>query len=110
MNLFTERFLPLIEKSGKTDIELEKAMELPRSIIYDWRTGRNKSSYKKYASNFAAYFNVSTDYLLGNTDNPQNPKGDVDPETAEAMELFKKLSSEQRDNVLGIMRGLSTKK
>lgn len=66
MNLFTEKFLPLIEKSGKTDAELEKAMELPRSIIYDWRTGRNKSSYKKYASNFAAYFNVSTDYLLGN--------------------------------------------
>lgn len=66
MSLFTERFLPLIEKSGKTDTELEKAMELPRSIIYDWRTGRNKSSYKKYASNFATYFNVSTDYLLGN--------------------------------------------
>ena len=26
MNLFAERFLPLIEKSGKTDQELEKAM------------------------------------------------------------------------------------
>lgn len=66
MSLFTEKFLPLIENSGKTDIELEKAMNLPRSIIYDWKTGRNKSSYKKYASNFASYFNVSTDYLLGN--------------------------------------------
>lgn len=68
MNLFTERFLPLIKKSGKTDAELEKAMGLPRSIIYDWKTGRNKSSYKKYAGNFASYFNVSTDYLLGQRD------------------------------------------
>lgn len=109
MSLFTERFLPLIEKSGKTDAELEKAMELPRSIIYDWRTGRNKSSYKKYASNFATYFNVSTDYLLGNTVNPQSLISDIDPQTAEALELFKALSSEQRDNVLGIMRGLSNK-
>ena len=67
MNLFAERFLPLIEKSGKTDQELEKAMGLPRSIIYDWKNGRNKSSFKKYAGNFAEYFNVSADYLLGNT-------------------------------------------
>ena len=72
MNLFAERFLPLIEKSGKTDQELEKAMGLPRSIIYDWKNGRNKSSFKKYAGNFAEYFNVSADYLLGNTDNPQS--------------------------------------
>ena len=79
MSLFTEKFLPLIESSGKTDAELEKAMDLPRSIIYDWRTGRNKSSYKKYASNFAAYFNVSTDYLLGNdTKDVRNPATEDD--------------------------------
>ncbi len=77
MSLFDEKFLPLIENSGKTDSELEKIMQLPRSIIYDWRTGRNKSSYKKYASNFASYFNVSTDYLLGNeTKSPTTPATD----------------------------------
>lgn len=110
MDIFTERFLPLIEKSGKADQELEKAMGLPRSIIYDWKHGRNKSSFKKYAGNFAEFFDVSADYLLGNTDNPQSLKPDADPQMAEAVELFKNLSSEQRDNILGIMRGLSSKK
>ena len=70
MDIFNERFLPLIKSSGKTDQELEKSMGLPRSIIYDWKNGRNKSSFKKYAGNFAVYFNVSADYLLGNIDTP----------------------------------------
>lgn len=46
MNLFAERFLPLIEKSGKTDQELEKAMGLPRSIIYDWKMAGTKAVSK----------------------------------------------------------------
>ena len=104
MNLFAERFLPLIEKSGKTDQELEKAMGLPRSIIYDWKNGRNKSSFKKYAGNFAEDFNVSADYLLGNTDNPQSIHSDIDPQLEEAIKLFSSLTSEKRKQVLKIIK------
>ncbi len=96
MDLFSERFLPLIEKSGKTDQELEKAMGLPRSIIYDWKNGRNKSSFKKYAGNFAEYFNVSADYLLGNTDNPQRAKADFAQETLEFLKRFEQLTDKQK--------------
>ncbi len=78
MKIFNERYLPLIERSGKSDSELEKAMDLPRSIIYDWKHGRNKG-YKKYADKFAAYFNISTDYLLGNdTSQIKDPPTDND--------------------------------
>lgn len=79
-----------------------------KNFLFNINRGSDPSTEK--IQQLATYFNVSTDYLLGNTDNPQNPKVDVDLETAEAMELFKNLSREQRDNVLGIMRGLSTKK
>lgn len=107
MDLFTERFLPLIQESGKSDQELEKAMGLPRSIIYDWKHGRNKSSFKKYAGNFAEYFNVSADYLLGNTDRPQNNNApETDPQTVEAINLFANMSSDKRKLALKIIKVL----
>lgn len=103
MDLFSERFLPLIEKSGKTDQELEKDMGLPRSIIYDWKHGRNKSSFKKYAGNFAEHFNVSADYLLGNTDNPKRIKTDFAPETLEFMKRFEQLSDDKKKALLDFL-------
>lgn len=103
MDIFTERFLPLIQGSGKSDQELEKAMGLPRSIIYDWKHGRNKSSFKKYAGNFAEYFNVSADYLLGNKDNPQSVQSELDPQMKEAIKLFSNLTSDKRKLALKII-------
>lgn len=104
MDIFTERFLPLIQESGKSDQELEKAMGLPRSIIYDWKHGRNKSSFKKYAGNFAEYFNVSADYLLGNKDNPKSVQSEMDPQIEEAIILFENLPAEKRKQVLKIIK------
>lgn len=116
MDLFSERFLPLIEKSGKPDQELEKAMGLPRSIIYDWKNGRNKSSYKKYAGNFAEYFNVSADYLLGRTDDPEGFKKKnvlelaTKPETLEFMRLFEQLADDKKLLVINVMKGFLDEK
>ncbi len=104
MDIFAERFLPLIEKSGKTDQELEKSMGLPRSIIYDWKHGRNKSSFKKYAGNFAEFFDVSADYLLGNTNNPQSSKHSTDPQTLEFMRLFERLPSDKKSLALKVLK------
>ena len=57
--------ISLFDGSGKSDAFLEKELELPRSIIYDWRKERSKS-YKKYLPEIAAYFHVSLDWLAGN--------------------------------------------
>lgn len=70
MDIFLERILPLFEQSGMNDQELERNIDIPRGIIYDWKKGRTKS-YKKYCGQIASYFHVSTDYLLGNTDDPR---------------------------------------
>lgn len=105
MDIFSERFLPLIENSGKTDKELEQSMELPRSIIYDWKHGRNKSSFKKYASNFAKFFNVSTDYLLGNTNNPNIEEDDLQ----RIIDVYKSLNNEGRKAIRDYVEFISTK-
>lgn len=106
MDIFSERFLPLIENSGKTDKELEKSMELPRSIIYDWKHGRNKSSFKKYASNFAKFFNVSTDYLLGNTDSPNIEDED---DLQRIIDVYRNLNNEGRKVLNDYAEFISTK-
>jgi len=65
MGCVQNNVIALLDASGKSDAEIEKDLHLPRSTVYDWRNGRSKS-YKKYISEIASYFNVSTDYLLGN--------------------------------------------
>ncbi len=78
MNIFVERILPLFEQSGMNDQELERNIDLPRGIVYDWKKGRTKS-YKKYCGQIASFFHVSTDYLLGNTPGPPGKKKSPPP-------------------------------
>ena len=82
MDIYEERILPLFQKSGKSDAELESEMKLPSGILYDWKKKRTKS-YKKYCGQISAYFHVSADYLLGNTGDPRpaGQKEKADPQT-----------------------------
>ena len=75
MNIYFDRIKPLFSASGKTDKDLETEIGLPRSIIYKWENNLNKA-YKNYCDKIAAYFNVSTDYLLGNSDEKNKPETD----------------------------------
>lgn len=90
MDIAKERILNLISNSGQKDNFLEETIGLPRGIIYKWKTGKNKN-FKFYITEIASYFRVSTDYLLGNTDDPA-PAGQKEtprPE-AEATEPYMK--------------------
>lgn len=109
MNIFKERIFPLFQSSKMSDQELEREIDLPRGIIYDWKKGRTKS-YKKYCGQIASYFHVSTDYLLGNTDDPtptgqkekppSNKAGPVDPLDINLMDGLRALTREQKELLL----------
>lgn len=70
MDIFSERIKPLFEKSGKLDTELEREIGIPPKKINQWTSGYTKS-WQKYIPQIASYFHVSTDYLLGRTDDPR---------------------------------------
>lgn len=72
MDIYVERIKPLFDKSGKGDAELEREIGIPARKISQWNINYTKS-YTKYIPQIAAYFHVSTDYLLGNTDTPAPP-------------------------------------
>lgn len=111
MDSYKLRIRPLIEACEKSDMEIERDLNLPRSTIYDWNNGRSKS-YKKYLPEIAAYFGVSTDYLLGNTDIKNAPADLEDsellqnPDAREALIWFRDHSPEERKRALNILKAL----
>lgn len=72
-NIFEERIRPLFDASGKTDKDIEDALHLPRGIIYKWKNGKNKN-WKMYFIEISEFFHVSTDYLMGRSDDPSSKK------------------------------------
>lgn len=76
MTLF-ERISKLAKKRDKSLKEVAEELGLSRNAIYQWRTSSPKA---ESLAKVAEYFNVSTDYLLGRTDdpNPNNPGVELD--------------------------------
>lgn len=63
-----ERIKKLSAKKGITISQLTSELEMGENSIYRWKT--QKPALDKLQK-VADYFNVSIDYLLGRTDNPQ---------------------------------------
>jgi len=68
-----DRILSLIQAKGITNKEFLEDLNLSLSTISEWKRERNKS-YLKHINKIADYFNVSTDYLLGNTSTNSLPE------------------------------------
>lgn len=56
--------------------KLSKEIGVSRSTIAMWETGGSQPDNDNLIV-LAKYFNVSTDYLLGNSDNPSNYKNEL---------------------------------
>ena len=72
-----ERIKELAKDRGITLGALEEKLGLSRNSIY---TIKNKKPSAERLQLIADYFNVSTDYLLGRTDNPSIAGGESKPD------------------------------
>ncbi len=68
-NIFGERVLALRLQNGLKQKELGEILGLSNKAISTIETGDRKTSIDKLVA-LAQYFHVSTDYLLGITDDP----------------------------------------
>lgn len=68
-----ERIKILCDMTGTTNNELEEAIGIGKNTITTWRKARSLPSCDKILG-IANHFDVSTDYLLSNTDNPKSHK------------------------------------
>lgn len=58
------------KKSGLTQAKLAEVMNVSQQAVGLWERGKNMPSHELVAK-LANFFNVSVDYLLGRTDEPQ---------------------------------------
>ncbi|AGF87472.1 putative repressor [Streptococcus phage phiS10] len=79
-----ERIKELAKSRGVTLGGLEERLGLSRNSIY---TMKNKKPSAERLQLIADYFNVSTDYLLGRTDNPRVAKTDDEIDKIDFKEL-----------------------
>ncbi len=97
---FSERLLNLIKEKGINKNQLQKELNLNKSSILNW-TQRGNVPSGDTLSLLANYFNVSVDYLLGNSDIRQNKKaarnGSLD---SEIIRLFESLPPEEQAKMI----------
>ena len=77
--MFTERLKALRKEAGLTQKELAKQIETSQPSYQYWEKGTRKPS-RENIKKLATIFNVSTDYLLGNSDikNPEDELSNVE--------------------------------
>ena len=68
--ILNERIFNLIKERKITQYRLAKDLAISDGLISDWKNGRSSPTSERLIK-LAKYFNVSTDYLLGLTDNPK---------------------------------------
>lgn len=68
-----DKVVDLSKKHDLTLVELAEKLNLSRHAFYSWKTSSPKAETLKKV---ADYFEVSTDYLLGRTENPNFDKED----------------------------------
>ena len=109
-----EKIKLLAKKQGISLNTLEERVGLGKNYIYSLKNKKTPSV--EHIAKIADYFNVSTDYLLGRTDNPAIAGGgsepdDIDNIIANAM-MFdgKPLTDDDKRAIRGIIAGYMSSK
>ena len=110
-----EKIKELADKQGISLNKLEEKLGFSRNTIYNMK---KSTPNVERVSMIADYFNVSTDYLLGRTDNPKiagdsyvNEPDDIDEIIDNAM-MFdgKPLTDDDKRAIRGIIAGYMSSK
>lgn len=96
----------LMEERNINQTKLAKDTNISTGNIGDWKSGRSMPSSKKLEI-LANYFNVSTDYLLGNENgNTTKAYSNV---SENDIEMFNSLKQKDREAVRSLMKSLLNK-
>ncbi|MBQ8322829.1 MAG: helix-turn-helix transcriptional regulator [Clostridia bacterium] len=64
---FTERFNEALKNSGKTQVEIARAINVTKQCITDYKSGKSVPSLETLCL-LCRFLEVSSDYLLGLSD------------------------------------------
>ena len=90
--MFTERFNELLRSRGINAVTLAREIGVPRSIVYEWRSGVRDPSLENMLR-VADYFGVSLEYLTGREDE----ENDIEKELLVLLRAARDISVEDHD-------------
>ncbi len=90
--MFTERFNELLKSRGINAVTLAKEIGVPKSIVYEWRSGTRDPSLENMLR-IADYFGVSLEYLTGREDE----ETDIEKELLVLLRAARDISVEDHD-------------
>lgn len=99
--MFGNKLKSLRSNLGKTQEEIAKSLGLSRAAYSHFENGRNEPDYETLKK-ISEYFHVSTDYLLGRTDDPL-PVRDVDQDLHDEHDYNKELDAFLNDDEMSSM-------
>ena len=67
---FSERLVDIMDERGISSYRITLDTKIPNSQISYWKNGISQPTMENLIK-LADYFNVSLDYLVGHTDNPE---------------------------------------
>ena len=119
MDIMLERILSLIPRKPNgdfvhgtiTEFSEKVGIESP-NLVSDWKAGRSKS-YRRYLHDIANAYNVSVEWLKGETDIKEKPAtetGDgLDTETRELLDFVMNATQNDKTVLLSVIRGLKSR-
>lgn len=94
-----DKIKELCQKQGISLNQLEEKLNFSTNYLYSMKKGNPKADNLQKV---ADYFNVSTDYLLGRTDNPRIASDasiiDTDPIEEQTLVMFRKETEDMSDD------------
>lgn len=114
LDIMLERILSLIPKKPNGDFQHGALKKFAQSVglksgnsISDWIAGRSKS-YEGYLYQIAAVYDVSVEWLKGETDEQQKKPSEPKSEgrRAQAQALLDSFSDDDLDSIIDILSGI----
>lgn len=107
--MFWETFNNLCSLKNEKPTPVIKKLGISTSMATKWKNGSVPNG--KTLKVIADYFGVSTDYLLGNTDERERAGADAElsAEEKELVDLFNRVPDAQKELVLSLLRSLEQK-
>ena len=105
MTKFLETVLSLLSKKGVSKNKMLTDLELGKNSFVNWEN-RGTIPGGNTLNKIAEYFEVSTDYLLGNTQTSAENDKEMSTEDIEIMKMIKSLSPEKKEMFLKFLKSL----
>lgn len=106
---FGERLSELRKEIGYSRVDFAEKIGVPQTTLRNYELGVREPGHE-FVVAMAKEFSVSTDYLLGLSDERQHRENREDPSLSALISLFNQMDDDERDSLLGVMRAINKSK